>query len=198
MRKASKRSLVESLRNLLMVFSEVSTDRGVLAYDTEELVEGSIVEIVSEDGEKSTPEDGDYTLEDGTVLGIVSGRIEKIVKPEEPEAIEEEPKAEEPESLEEETPKEEPQTEEEQPNEEVSEEPASEEAPKDESDALKELKDSIDALKAEVESLRERLTKLENSPAAEPIAEEFTKQIKTTKTGNKNLDYMLEVAASRR
>lgn len=71
------------LARLVAKFAEVSTDKGILIYDGE-LSEG--VEVVNEDGEN--PEDGEYALEDGTILVVSEGKVSEIKKAEEP--IEEE------------------------------------------------------------------------------------------------------------
>ena len=83
------------LAKILCELSQTKTDKGVIEYDGEEIVTGITVYIVSEEGEKTTPEDGDYTLEDGKVLKIVGGIIEEIVEPKEDEEVVEEPKEEE-------------------------------------------------------------------------------------------------------
>ena len=76
------------LARLVAKFAEVSTDKGVLIYDGE-LAEG--VEVVNEDGEN--PEDGEYALEDGTILVVSEGKVSEIKKAEEPaeEEVKEEP-----------------------------------------------------------------------------------------------------------
>lgn len=82
-----------ALQNILAQFSKVSTDKGVLQYDGDELVEGISVRLFdTETEEESTPEDGEYYLgeEDGRTIVVESGKISKIIEPgEEPEAVEE-------------------------------------------------------------------------------------------------------------
>lgn len=67
------------LARLVAKFAEVSTDKGILIYDGE-LSEG--VEVVNEDGEN--PEDGEYALEDGTILVVSEGKVSEIKKAEDP------------------------------------------------------------------------------------------------------------------
>lgn len=87
------------LARLVAKFTEVTTDKGVLILDGE-LAVGE--EVVTEDAENV--EDGEYTLEDGTVLTIKESKIVEI-KP-----VEEEPEEEAPVEEElEETPTEEPE-----------------------------------------------------------------------------------------
>lgn len=71
------------LARLVAKFAEVVTDKGVLILDGE-LAVGE--EVVTEDAENV--EDGEYTLEDGTVLVIKESKIAEIkpVEEEEPEA----------------------------------------------------------------------------------------------------------------
>lgn len=74
------------LQNILEQFSQISTDKGLLQYDGEELVEGAVVYVIDEEGNQSKPEDGDYYLgeEDGRTLVVEDGKITEI-KETEPE-----------------------------------------------------------------------------------------------------------------
>ena len=91
MKKINK--IKEALSKLIAeTFERVSTDKGILSYDAEELAVGVSVSLVTEEGEEVAVEDGDYVLEDGRILKIAEGKIAEIVEPE-PEA--EEPAAEE-------------------------------------------------------------------------------------------------------
>lgn len=198
--KFSKK-IAESLKALLLAFSEVSTDKGVLAYDAEELEVGCMVEAVSEEGEKSKPEDGDYTLEDGTVLKIADGKLAEIVKPEEPEP---EPEKEaEAEEEPEEKPEEEPEKEtlEEESEEGISEEVKDEEPETIEEEPTKEesteILDALKAIEEKIAALEERIAKIENTPAAEPIAEEFSKAVKSANTKDAHLEFLKKMASGK-
>lgn len=90
------------LARLVAKFAEIFTDKGVLILDGE-LAVGE--EVVTEDAENV--EDGEYTLEDGTVLVIKDSKIEEI-KPVEEEEPEPAPAEEELEETPAEEPKEEP------------------------------------------------------------------------------------------
>lgn len=83
----------QALQSILLTFSRISTDKGVLQYDGDELVEGISVRLFDTETEtESTPEDGEYYLgdEDGRTIVVESGKISKIIEPgEEPEAVEE-------------------------------------------------------------------------------------------------------------
>ena len=91
MKKVNK--IREALSKLIEeTFARVSTDKGILSYDAEELEIGISVNLVDEEGNETIASNGDYKLEDGRILKIAEGKIAEIVEPE-PEA--EEPAAEE-------------------------------------------------------------------------------------------------------
>lgn len=92
------------LSQVLEQFSKISTNKGLLQFDGDELEVGIAVYIVDEEGNESKPEDGDYEtdtqvikIEDGKVTEI--NDIEKVDEPGEPqeeiEASAEEPAEEE-------------------------------------------------------------------------------------------------------
>lgn len=140
------------LARLVAKFAEVSTDKGILIYDGE-LAVGA--EVVTEDGE--TPEDGEYSLEDGTVLVVAEGKVSEL---REPEVKEEEPAEEVSEELEEAVPAEEPAV-----------EPAPEEADKD--IKIAELEAKISEYEATIEALNNKIKELEDAaeaPKEEPVA----------------------------
>ena len=171
------------LQKVLAQFGAISTDKGLLAYESDgEFPEvGESVAIVDEEGNETPAEDGEYGLEDGTVIVVVEGKVSEIRIPEKPveEPAQEEPVQAEDEEPAEETPAEEP----------AQSEPS---VSVDEVEALKEriknLEEEIARLEKENGELRERIAELESTPAAEPATEEFEKQIVVEKTGNKKLD----------
>ena len=140
----------EMIKSILVQLGEVVTDKGILTYDGD-LAVG--VEVKNEDGSK--PADGEYKLEDDKVIVVKDGYVDEV-KEVEDEIIEE---------MAEEKPQEKPA--EEKPNE-------VEELKKlvDEHAAL--LKDLGDRLKA----LEDLVKELNETPAVEPIEQEFSKQIK--------------------
>lgn len=76
------------LQQMLLQFNQVSTDKGILRYDGDELKEDIGVVLIDEEGNESRAEDGDYYLgdEDGRTLVIVDSIIKEIrEKDEEPE-----------------------------------------------------------------------------------------------------------------
>lgn len=173
-------SIKALLQKVLETFAQVSTDKGLLNYASEgELPEvGEEVMIVDEEGNKNKPEDGDYTLETGTVIVIKDGKVEEIREPEAPAVEPAEPVAE---------PEPEPVAAEDEP------EPAAEpqdEPKEDEKDAkIAELEAKIAELEAENAELKKKL----EEPASEPATEEFKKTVVTTSTGNKKLDNLCRI-----
>lgn len=70
----------EMLRKLLAQFGEVSTDKGVLAWQgDEELKEGDLVQIVDAEGNEVKPEDGEYQTEDKKIITVQDGKVISIV-----------------------------------------------------------------------------------------------------------------------
>lgn len=166
------------LQQMLATFNQVTTDKGILRYDGEEIEVGASVRLVDEEGNESPVEDGNYYLgdEDGRTLVIEGGVIKEIIeKEEEPATIVDT----EEESVEEEVV--------EQIVEEIKEvaedveEDAEEEKPEDAAQRIADLE-------ALIEELKTRIAELENKPAAEPAQEEFKRVNQITKTGVAKLD----------
>ena len=149
----------EMLKSILVQLGEVNTDKGILTYDGA-LAVG--VEVKNEDGSK--PADGEYKLEDDKVIVVKDGFVDEI-KEVEVDVIEE---------MADEKPQEKP----------------ADEKPKEEGDAkpneVEELKKLIDEHTSLLKELGDRLKTLEDlvkelneTPAVEPIEQEFTKQCKS-------------------
>ena len=149
----------EMLKSILVQLGEVCTDKGILTYDGN-LAPG--VEVKNEDGSK--PADGEYKLEDDKVIVVKDGYVDEV-KEVEDEIIEE---------MAEEKPQE-------KPAEEKPQEKPAEEKPNE----VEELKKLVDEHAALLKDLGDRLKALEDlvkelneTPAVEPIEQEFSKQIK--------------------
>lgn len=73
------------LQQMLSTFNQVTTDKGILRYDGEEIEVGASVRIVDEEGNESPAEDGNYYLgdEDGRTIVIEGGVIKEIIEKEE-------------------------------------------------------------------------------------------------------------------
>lgn len=148
----------EMLKSILVQLGEVNTDKGILTYDGD-LAVG--VEVKNEDGSK--PANGEYKLEDDKVIVVKDGFVDEI-KEVENDVIEE--------------------MADEKPQDKVDEKPQDkvEEKPNE----VEELKKLIDEHTSLLKELGDRLKTLEDlvkelneTPAVEPIEQEFTKQCKS-------------------
>lgn len=152
----------EVLKSLLVEFGEVSTDKGVVLFDGDELEAGMQVNGIDEQGNEVALEDGDYKTEDGKIIVIKDGKVEEI-KDDEAEVATDEPAAEEPSEEMAEEPAEKP-----------AEEPEAEPEADDKDKLIEELQARIAELEAENEELK---AKLNDEPAA-PSAEEAFEALK--------------------
>ena len=148
----------EMLKSILVQLGEVNTDKGILTYDGD-LAVG--VEVKNEDGSK--PADGEYKLEDDKVIVVKDGFVDEI-KEVEVDVIEE---------MADEKPQD---NVEDKPQDKVEEKP----------NEVEELKKLIDEHTSLLKELGDRLKTLEDlvkelneTPAVEPIEQEFTKQYKS-------------------
>lgn len=165
-----------ALKSLLSLkMGEVKTNKAVLVFDGEELVEGMEVYVLDEEGNAVPAEDGDYTTEDGKVIKVVEGKVAEIVDPD--AEVAEEPVEEVAETAE--IAQEE--NEEVAPADEAEETPAQEEEPEDRIAALEarlaEFTEGLNAIVNSVAALENRIAELEGklakveAPAADPIDE---------------------------
>ena len=156
----------EMLKSILVQLGEVTTDKGILTYDGE-LAKG--VEVKNEDGSK--PADGEYKIDDDKYIVVKDGYVEEIKEVEETMA-EEKPKEDKPKA-----------------DEKPQEKPA-DEKPKDDGEAkpndVEELKKLVDEHAALLTELSDRLKALEDlvkelneTPAVEPIEQEYSKHFKS-------------------
>lgn len=156
----------EVLRSLLLEFGEVSTDKGVIVFDGDELVEGMMVHGIDEQGNEVQLEDGEYRTEDKKVITIENSRVSEI-RDDSAEVSTDEPSAEEPENQE---------NADDDPAIEPVEEPSNDEPETDEKDALiEQLKEQIAQLQEENSQLKDRIKELEETPAAMSADESFEK-----------------------
>lgn len=165
--KNTKMSIKAMFKKFLVKLASVTTDKGILVWDGEEdLKVGDAVMIEGENGEGAEAPEGDYKLEDGTIIKVAEGKVAEIIAPEA--------------DTEDEAPAEEEMAEEEAPAEEKTEE----ETP-DYKAEIEALKAEIEALKVEIEALKEGATKMSaeiekfaKAPAVAPAHEEFrTEQV---------------------
>ena len=167
--------LKSALKKLLVEMAKVSTDKGLLSYESEkELPEiGENIYLVDQEGNEEVAADGEYRTDDKMVIVVKDGKVEEI------------------------------RAEEEKPAEEPVEKPVDEKlevvepvepAPIDEKiDSIPEpeknpLEEKITALEARLAAIEARLAALEAEPAV-PSAEETFKRVNSfKKTGDEKLD----------
>lgn len=175
-------SIKNTILNSMVQFGEIATDKGLIYWTGDE--DYKIGDEIFIGEEKNTAEDGDYILEDGTIIRVVEGKIAEIIIPEiETEAEVEEKEDEETTDETPEVEETEPETEEVEPEvedkpvedtivEEVVEETPEVEDEKTEyvtREEFEELRKEVEELKVIVSALQKELEK----PAVEPIVEEF-------------------------
>lgn len=89
--KHNNMTFIERLKALLAAqgvqFKNVTTDKGVISWEgDDDLAVDMEVFIEDEEGNRTPVADGDYTLEDGTVIRVANGKVTEIVEVEaEPE-----------------------------------------------------------------------------------------------------------------
>lgn len=191
----------EMLQSMLMQFSQLSTDKGLISWvgDEELPAVGDSIVVIDEEGNEVKAESGEYRAENGKVIIIEDGNVIEIREEEKPvEEPQEEPKpeeepAEEPSEEPQEEPAEEPEPKNEpEPQEEPAEEPSEPEV--DERDArIAELEARVAELEAENDELRARIKELEEKPAADPASEEFEKINKIEKPKDKKLGRLYDI-----
>lgn len=181
------------LAKLLVQYSVIKTDNGILNFEGNELLVGADVYVEDENGEKIIATDGEYKTEDNKIITVVNGKVESIVEVEVEDEVE--PTIE----LEEEV-VEEPTTEE-VVTEEITE--LEEETNKEDvNTAIDELRKEVNELYKIVDSLLkkvnenreeadERFKKIECASVAKPAEEEFEQITTFNKTGNPKVDKFL-------
>ena len=177
----------EAVKKLLLQFSEIETDKGILSWEDELPLDVGMAVYIND----LPAPDGEYVYE-GKCFVVVDGKITDVriseVKPVEPKP-EEDPK---PEQMEED-PKpmeEDPKPMEEDPKQEVSI-PAEVEA------RIVALEEEIKKLTDKVTELTDKIAELSTTPASDPVMEEFEKAAKPKDiTDDKKLNKRIALAAA--
>lgn len=79
---SKRKGLLARLAKALVEMGNITTDRGILAWDGEEDLEaGDAVYIEDAEGNRSAAEDGEYTTEDGKVIVVAGGKVAEIRDP---------------------------------------------------------------------------------------------------------------------
>lgn len=77
---ANFKKFATALAKMLAKFASITTDKGVLVWDTEDdLKVGDSVYVQGEDGTRVKAEDGDYKTDDGKVIKVADGKVAEIV-----------------------------------------------------------------------------------------------------------------------
>ena len=170
--------LKNSIKALLLQFSEVETDKGILTWEEDgEIMVGYAVYM---DGEPAA--DGEYVAGENIIV-VAEGKVTEI-KPVEAPAEEPEPAQ----AVEEPAPVAEP---------EMPAEPAPVVVVEDDEDMkLKELEDRIAKLEADMAELVAKVAEIAVAPAAAPVEDEFEQVVKKQKTGNSRLDRAISLAST--
>ena len=80
--KMKKKGLLARLAKALVEMGNITTDKGILAWDGEEdLKAGDAVYIEDEEGNRTAAPDGDYVTEDKKTIVVVDGKVSEINDP---------------------------------------------------------------------------------------------------------------------
>ena len=191
-KKNNMNKLKEMLKKLLLEFNSLSTNIAELYWEEDtELMVGYKVFVEDESGNKVPAMDGEY-ISDENKIKVAGGVVTEIERrevddmpvnvPEEKKDTMEEPAKEEP--------KEEPA------KEEPKEEPTMEEPKDDNTEKVAELEKKVADLETKLADLEAKLAEIATTPAAQPVIDEFENIRKVGKTGDKNLDKRLAIAAA--
>lgn len=176
------------LKKMLVEMARVSTDKGLLSYESEgELPEvGENIYLVDQEGNEEVAPNGEYRTEGDMVIVIEDGKVaeirdEKPAPEAEPEAEEIEVEAEEIEIVEPAEP-----------------EPVNEEVETIPEPEVNPFEERIAALEARLAAAEARLAALEAEPAVDSAEETFKKVNNLKKTGNEKLDRLNTILSSTR
>ncbi len=191
-KKNSMSKIKEMLKKLLLEFNSLSTNIAELYWEEDtELMVGYKVFVEDESGNKVPAMDGEY-ISDENKIKVAGGTVTEIERREVDDMPVNVP-AEKKDTMEEpvkEEPKEEPA------KEEPKEEPAKEEPKDDNTEKVAELEKKVADLETKLADLEAKLAEIATTPAAQPVIDEFENIRKVGKTGDKNLDKRLAIAAA--
>ena len=180
----------DALKRLLMEFNSLSTNIAELYWEEDtELMVGYKVFVEDESGNKVPAMDGEY-ISDENKIKVAGGTVTEIERREVDDMPVNVP-AEKKEDVMEEPAKEEPAKEEP-----AKEEPAPEEPKDDNTEKVAELEKKVADLETKLADLEAKLAEIATTPAAQPVIDEFENIRKVGKTGDKNLDKRLAIAAA--
>ena len=191
-KKNNMSKIKEMLKKLLMEFNTLSTDKAELYWEEDtELMVGYKVFVEDESGNKVPAMDGEY-ISDENKIKVAGGVVTEIERREIDDMPVNIPPVEKKEAMAEpavEEPKEEPKADP------APEEPKEE--PKDDNtEKVAEMEKKIAELEAKLADLEAKIAEIATAPAAQPVMDEFENIKKLGKTGDKDLDKRLAIAAA--
>ena len=191
-KKNNMSKIKEMLKKLLMEFNSLSSNIAELYWEEDtELMVGYKVFVEDESGNKVPAMDGEY-ISDENKIKVAGGVVTEIERREIDDMPANIPPVEKKEAMAEpavEEPKEEPKAEP------AAEEPKEE--PKDDNtEKVAEMEKKIAELEAKLADLEAKIAEIATAPAAQPVMDEFENIKKLGKTGDKDLDKRLAIAAA--
>ena len=190
-KKNNMSKIKEMLKKLLMEFNSLSTNIAELYWEEDtELMVGYKVFVEDESGNKVPAMDGEY-ISDENKIKVAGGVVTEIERREIDDMPANIPPVEKKEAMAEpavEEPKAEPAAE---PAEQPKEEPKD-----DNTEKIAEMEKKIADLEAKLADLEAKLAEIATAPAAQPVMDEFENIKKLGKTGDKDLDKRLAIAAA--
>ena len=188
-KKNNMNKLKEMLKKLLLEFNSLSTNIAELYWEEDtELMVGYKVFVEDESGNKVPAMDGEY-ISDENKIKVAGGTVTEIEKREVDDMPVNVPAEKKEETMEE-------PTVEEPAKEEPKEEPTMEEPKDDNTEKVAELEKKVADLETKLADLEAKLAEIATTPAAQPVIDEFENIRKVGKTGDKNLDKRLAIAAA--
>ena len=183
----------EMLKKLLLEFNSLSTNIAELYWEEDtELMVGYKVFVEDESGNKVPAMDGEY-ISDENKIKVAGGTVTEIERREVDDMPVNVPAEKKEETMEEPTVEE---SKEEPAKEEPKEEPTTEEPKDDNTEKVAELEKKVADLETKLADLEAKLAEIATTPAAQPVIDEFENIRKVGKTGDKNLDKRLAIAAA--
>ena len=187
-KKNNMSKIKDALKRLLMEFNSLSTNIAELYWEEDsELMVGYKVFVEDESGNKVPAMDGEY-ISDENKIKVAGGTVTEIERREVDDAPVNIPPVEKKEAMAEpavEEPKAEPAVEE-----------PKEEPKDDNTEKVAELEKKVAELEAKLADLEAKLAEIATAPAAQPVMDEFENIKKLGKTGDKDLDKRLAIAAA--
>ena len=191
-KKNNMSKIKDALKKLLLEFNSLSTNIAELYWEEDtELMVGYKVFVEDESGNKVPAMDGEY-ISDENKIKVAGGTVTEIERREIDDMPANIPPVEKKEAMAEpavEEPKAEPAAEP------AAEEPK-EEPKEDNTEKVAELEKKIAELEAKLADLEAKIAEIATAPAAQPVMDEFENIKKLGKTGDKDLDKRLAIAAA--